>query len=242
MRHHSNTASAAPIRTRNRVVSAGRRPFMSLSPDELRLRLRTVLASTEPGDDTRLSLGGLSHAETQRHLHLIKDPLKAAAVLIPIVDRPTGLSFLLTQRSAALKNHAGQVAFPGGRVEADDPHAIGTALREAEEEIGLDPRRVEVIGYLNDHVILTGFRVTPVVAFIHPDGELALDHGEVDSVFELPLEKAFDSSRYHARSWSIGGEPVRFFELYHANRRVWGATAGMIASLARLLGVWSEPT
>ena len=195
---------------------------MSLSPDELRLRLRTVLASTEPGDDTRLSLGGLSHAETQRHLHLIKEPLKAAAVLIPIVDRPAGLSILLTQRSAGLKHHAGQV-------------------RDAEEELGLDPSRVEVLGYLNDHVILTGFRVTPVVAFIHPEGELALDHGEVDSVFELPLEKAFDSSRYHARSWSIGGEPVRFFELYHANRRVWGATAGMIASLARLLNVWREP-
>jgi 8-oxo-dGTP pyrophosphatase MutT (NUDIX family) len=215
---------------------------MLLSPDELRNRLRHVLGSTTPGDEATVSLGGLSQAETQRHLGLLTQPLKQAAVLVPILDRPTGLSLLLTQRSDGLKHHAGQVAFPGGRVEASDQNAISTALREAEEEIGLDPRRVEVLGYLNDHVILTGYRVTPVVAFVHPEGELSLDHGEVHSVFELPLEKALDGARYHAREWSIGGESVRFFELYHANRRVWGATAGMIASLGRLLDVWTDPT
>jgi 8-oxo-dGTP pyrophosphatase MutT (NUDIX family) len=216
--------------------------FMTLpDPDELRLRLRSALAHTTPGDDAEISLGGLSKAETQRLRHLLPESLKPAAVLVPILDRPEGLSLLLTQRSAGLRHHAGQVAFPGGRVEASDRDAVATALREAEEEIGLRPERVEVLGCLNDHVILTGFRVTPVVAFIHTEAELALDPSEVHSVFEMPLAKALDFRRYHAKSWSHHGETVHFFELYHARRRVWGATAGMIASLARLLDIWQEP-
>lgn len=214
---------------------------MQLTPDALRARLRAVLAGTVPGDPARLSLGGLNLAETLVQLRHVPDTLTPAAVLVPIVDRPEGLSLLLTQRSGGLKHHAGQVSFPGGRTEASDANPVATALREAQEEIGLAPSRVEVLGYLGDHLILTGYRVTPVVAFIHPHGALTLDHGEVHSVFELPLAKAFDGSRYHARSWSMGGEQVRFFDLYHANRRIWGATAGMIASLARLVGVWTDP-
>ncbi len=224
-----------------RPSADSRRSAVTAHRDDWRRRLRTALAATVPGDDAHLSMGGLSRNETLRHLHLVPKDLKRAAVLVPIIDRPTGLSFLLTQRSAALKHHAGQVSFPGGRVEETDVDAVATALREAREEIGLEPSRVEVLGYLGDHLILTGYRVTPVVALVHPDGELAIDPREVDSVFELPIEKAFDSRRYHARSWSMGGEHVRFFDLYHANRRIWGATAGMIASLARLLDTWTDP-
>jgi 8-oxo-dGTP pyrophosphatase MutT (NUDIX family) len=205
-------------------------------------RLRRALAGSRPAEDEYLSLGGLGRTETLRHLHLVPPNPTPAAVLIPILNRPEGLSLLLTQRSAALKHHAGQVAFPGGRTDAADASPLQTALREAEEEIGLDRSRVDVLGYLGDHLILTGYRVTPVVALVDPQGELRLDAGEVDAVFELPLTKAFDSSRYHARSWSMGGEHVRFFDLYHANRRIWGATAGMIASLARRVGVWTDPT
>jgi 8-oxo-dGTP pyrophosphatase MutT (NUDIX family) len=207
----------------------------------MRDRLRRALQGSRPGDPSRVSLGGLSLAETLAHLHLVPEPLTAAAVLVPILDRPDGLSLLLTQRAADLKHHAGQVSFPGGRCEAADADPAETALREAEEEVGLARDRVEILGYLGDHLILTGYRVTPVVALIRPEGELRVDRAEVDSVFELPLEKAFDSGRYHARSWSMGGEHVRFFDLYHANRRIWGATAGMIASLARLLNLWTDP-
>lgn len=209
--------------------------------EEWRERLREALRGTRPGLDEHLSLGGLPRAETERHLHLVPTALTPAAVLVPVMNRPEGLSLLLTQRSSALKHHAGQVAFPGGRTDAADRSPLDTALREAEEEIGLDRARVEVLGYLGDHLILTGYRVTPVVGLVRPDGDWRLDPSEVDAVFELPLCKAFDSGRYHARSWSMGGEPVRFFDLYHANRRIWGATAGMIASLGRCLGLWTDP-
>jgi 8-oxo-dGTP pyrophosphatase MutT (NUDIX family) len=214
---------------------------MTLAVDALRTRVRTALHGSRPGDESRLSLGGLSLSETLQHLHLVPERLTPAAVLIPILDRPEGLSVLLTQRSAELKHHAGQVSFPGGRCEATDLDPADTALREAEEEIGLARERVEILGYLGDHLILTGYRVTPVVALVRPEGDLRIDQSEVDSVFELPLDKALDARRYHARHWSMGGEHVRFFDLYHANRRIWGATAGMLASLARVLGLWTDP-
>ena len=214
---HSITVGRLPDRIRTADVPVS----MTLpSPDELRLRLRTALARSIPGADGEISLGGLSREHTKRLIHLLPPTLKPAAVLVPILDRPEGLSLLLTQRSAGLRHHAGQVAFPGGRVEAGDRDAVATALREAEEEIGLPPERVEVLGCLNDHVILTGFRVTPVVAFVRSEGDYALDPSEVHSVFEMPLAKALDFRRYHSRSWSQQGEKVHFFELYHARRRV----------------------
>lgn len=207
----------------------------------LRARLEAALCNTRPGDPARVSLGGLSAAETARHLHLLPPTLTPAAVLVPLMDRPDGLTVLLTQRSSHLRHHAGQVSFPGGRCDPQDTDAVATALREAEEEVGLAPERVRLLGFLGDHLILTGYRVTPVVALVDPAGDFRPDEREVAAVFELPLVKALDSRRYHARHWTMGDEAVRFFDLYHGGRRIWGATAGMLASLGRLLGDWQDP-
>lgn len=113
---------------------------------------------------------------------------RAAAVLVPLVMRPQGLTVLLTQRTQHLSTHAGQVSFPGGSREPDDPTPIATALRESREEIGLDAGAVEVIGRLPDYVTGTGFRVAPVVGLVRPSIELVADAGEVDEIFEVPLD------------------------------------------------------
>src|SRR6185436_26326 len=122
----------------------------------------------------------------------------------PLVEREDDLTVLLTQRATQLKNHAGQISFPGGRVEPDDEGPRGAALREAQEEIGLDPSFVDVVGYLPDHVIVSGYLVTPVVAFVQPGFELLLDAGEVESTFEVPVNFLFDPQNHRMRRRRIG--------------------------------------
>jgi 8-oxo-dGTP pyrophosphatase MutT (NUDIX family) len=158
-----------------------------------------------------------------------------AAVLMPLVERRE-LSVLFTQRATQLRNHAGQISFPGGRIEASDGSPSAAALREAREEIGLDERFVSVIGYLPDHVIITGFRITPVVAFVQPGFELLLASQEVEDTFEVPLSYLFDPAnhRLQRRRLSINGEEVDFREIPFGGRNIWGATAGMLLTLYRL--------
>ncbi|MBM3503080.1 MAG: CoA pyrophosphatase [Alphaproteobacteria bacterium] len=162
--------------------------------------------------------------------------LTAAGVLVPIIDRPGGATVLLTRRSDQLRDHAGQVSFPGGRIEADDSDAIAAAMREAEEEIGLDRRHVEVMGTLARYETRTGFVITPVVAVVEPRFELAVDSFEVAEVFEVPLAKALDEKSYerHTRIWR--GAERHFYVLPHERHFIWGATAGMLVSLCRRLG------
>jgi 8-oxo-dGTP pyrophosphatase MutT (NUDIX family) len=159
----------------------------------------------------------------------------AAAVLVPIVDHADGLTVLLTQRSPNLRTHAGQISFPGGRIEGGDTSALQAALREAEEEIGLAPEYVEVVGYLDAHLVLSGYWITPVVGFVRPGFALRLDAREVEAVFEVPLLYVLDPSNHHARQRHIGTTSVQVYDIPFEGRNIWGATAGMLVALQRLL-------
>jgi 8-oxo-dGTP pyrophosphatase MutT (NUDIX family) len=164
-------------------------------------------------------------------------PLTPAAVLFPIVLRDHGQTVLLTQRTAHLRDHAGQISFPGGRVEADDASPVHTALRETEEEIGLSREHVEILGYLPEYRTGTGFRVTPVVALVKPPFELALDSFEVAEAFEVPLAFLLDPSNHQRHSLHYRGALRHFFAMPYGDYFIWGATAGMIRSLSERLGL-----
>lgn len=158
-----------------------------------------------------------------------------AAVLVPLVERDEGLTVLLTQRSAQLRNHAGQISFPGGRIDPTDDGAMAAALRETEEEIGLSRDYIRIQGYLEPHIVLTGFCITPVVGFVRPGFSLELNSSEVDSVFEMPLLHLLDEANHSSRQRDIGGERVPVYDIPFGNHRIWGATAGILMALYRLL-------
>ncbi len=161
--------------------------------------------------------------------------LRPAAVLVPLVDRAEGMSVLLTQRTEHLSAHAGQIAFPGGRLEPEDPDAIAAALRETEEEIGLPREHVTLIGRLDTYVTGTGFEITPIVGIVSTPFTLTVDPFEVADVFEVPLPFVLDTSN-HRRTERIFEERRRvFFVLPYQNRNIWGATAGMLVNLAEVL-------
>ncbi|HXA35264.1 MAG TPA: NUDIX domain-containing protein [Steroidobacteraceae bacterium] len=158
-----------------------------------------------------------------------------AAVLVPLVDHATGLTVLLTQRAETLKDHAGQISFPGGRIEPGDEDAWHAALRETHEEIGLLPEFVEFAGYLPDHHVITGFRVTPVVGFVNPDYQLRIAHAEVRDVFEVPLDFILDSANHKSRLRKLGELTMEVHDIPYGERNIWGATAGMLMTLRRML-------
>jgi 8-oxo-dGTP pyrophosphatase MutT (NUDIX family) len=155
---------------------------------------------------------------------------KAAAVLVGVVERPGGLQVLLTQRHAGLNSHAGQIAFPGGRIDAGES-PLQAALREAEEETGLPPGHVEVVGFLDGYLTVTGYFVAPVVGLLKGDFPVVPQPGEVDDVFEVPLAFLLDSGNRetHTREWQ--GLTRRYFAYPFGDRYIWGATAGMIKNL-----------
>lgn len=153
-----------------------------------------------------------------------------AAVLVPIVARAEP-GLLLTLRTAALRTHAGQVAFPGGRLDPQED-AVAAALREANEEIGLDPGAVDVIGRIDPYRTITNFVVTPVVALIAPDLPLIPHDGEVADIFEVPLAFVTDSANRVLRHIDLQGRPRAYYEIQWRDRRIWGATAAMIVNLS----------
>jgi 8-oxo-dGTP pyrophosphatase MutT (NUDIX family) len=160
----------------------------------------------------------------------------AAAVLVPIIDRPDGLSVLFTLRTSHLKKHSGQVSFPGGRAEAGDASAEFTALRESEEEIGLKSDKVEVLARLPDYFTRnTGYRVTPVIGLLTPPFELAPDPNEVEDIFEVPLDFLLDPRNHRRATREFNGRTVEFWEMPYRDRYIWGATAGMVVNLYRFL-------
>lgn len=168
------------------------------------------------------------------------DPERAAArrrasVLVPIVARPEELTVLFTRRTAHLKNHSGQIAFPGGGAEPGDASPEATALRETAEEIGLDPARIELLGRLSDYHTRTGYRVTPVVGFVTPPVELELDAREVDEAFEVPLSFLLDPANHQRHQREFQGRTVPFYAIPYRDYYIWGATAGMLVNLYRFL-------
>ena len=156
-------------------------------------------------------------------------------MLVPLVERPDGLSVLLTKRTDHLHDHAGQVSFPGGRVEEHDDDAIATALRETEEEIGLLRDFVRIAGYLDAYETGTGFHITPVVGFVRPGFRLELDAFEVAEAFEVPLSFILDESNHqrHSRVWQ--GRRRHYYAMPYGDKYIWGATAGMLMNLYRRL-------
>ncbi len=159
-------------------------------------------------------------------------PLRDAAVLVPIVLERDMPQLILTKRSSALKHHPGQIAFPGGKVEQTDDGIVAAALREAEEEIGLDIGKAEVLGTLAPHETVTGFNVTPVVALISPDFEAKPDPSEVAEVFEVPFAHFLDTGNYLIESRLWRGQRRYFFTVPWGPYYVWGATARMLRALA----------
>jgi 8-oxo-dGTP pyrophosphatase MutT (NUDIX family) len=161
--------------------------------------------------------------------------LTPAAVLVPLVMRPDELTVLLTQRTAHLAVHAGQISFPGGRTEPTDADAIAAALRETEEEVGLPRDHVEVIGRLDTYLTSTGFEITPVVGLVRAPYPVTPDPFEVDEVFEVPLAFILDSANHQRQTREFKGRMRTFFVLPYQQRHIWGATAGMLVNLAEIL-------
>ena len=157
-----------------------------------------------------------------------------AAVLVAVVDRrePT---LILTLRPETMRKHPGQVSFPGGRIDPGDDGPVAAALREAEEEIGLPPDKVEVIGLVDVYRTITGFVVTPVVGIVPPDLPLRPHPGEVAALFEAPLHYLLDPAHQHVRSAMWRGQERHYYEIDYEGRRIWGATAAMIVNLSRRL-------
>lgn len=194
---------------------------MPLTLDEL----RTLLSGDRLAEEVVVEAGGPAH------------PLTPAAVLFPIVLREGGWTVLLTQRTAHLRDHAGQISFPGGRVEDTDASPVETALRETEEEIGLSRERIEILGRLPEYRTGTGFCVIPVVGLVHPPFSLSLDAFEVAEVFEVPFDFLLSPENHQRHSATVRGELRHYHAIPYGERFIWGATAGMIRSLTERLVV-----
>jgi 8-oxo-dGTP pyrophosphatase MutT (NUDIX family) len=162
-------------------------------------------------------------------------PLTPAAVLVPLVLREDEPTVLLTQRTDHLYDHAGQISFPGGRIDPGDESPEAAALRETEEEVGLPRERIELIGRLDTYLVRTGFEVTPVVGFVHPPFELDPDPFEVAEVFEVPLSFFMDRGNHERASREFQGTQRWFYVLQYQDRHIWGATAAMLVNLVDIL-------
>jgi 8-oxo-dGTP pyrophosphatase MutT (NUDIX family) len=160
---------------------------------------------------------------------------RPAAVLVPLVRRAPGLTVLLTQRTDDMPSHAGQIAFPGGRRQKDDKDAVATALRETEEEVGLERRFVDVVGMLDRYRTGTGYEITPVVGIVEPGFTTRADPREVADVFEVPLEHFLDERNHRIDSRVWQGHERRYYAMPYGERYIWGATAGMLKNLHFIL-------
>jgi 8-oxo-dGTP pyrophosphatase MutT (NUDIX family) len=199
--------------------------------------IRTRLAGTElPDDPSRV----VFPPEYERWPPEIRQKMgggafKTAGVLVPIIERRDELSVLLTRRAAHLRYHPGQVSFPGGRMESDDPDIEATALRETHEEVGIRPRDVEIAGYLDPVLTITGYTVTPVVGLLQPSVEFIVDPTEVQHAFEVPLSFLLDENNAHESERILHGVPIPVVEFNYASERIWGATANIVMILRNIL-------
>jgi 8-oxo-dGTP pyrophosphatase MutT (NUDIX family) len=189
-----------------------------LSPDELRTRLASIV-------------GGNDVVYGEEIVGLLEEPPVPAAVLVPIVmgDEP---SLLLTRRTSHLKKHAGQISFPGGRIDPDDTDAEAAALREAHEEIALDPAKVEVVGRMDDYVTGTGYRITPVIGLLPPGLTYIPSPREVESIFEFPFSVLLDPEAPRRQKQHVRGQWREYWVWPHPEHFIWGATAAIMHHLA----------
>ena len=194
-------------------------------PEIIRARLQARHDPTALGGDhvvTGIPATGVSDA-------------RPAAVLVPLIAHHSGLTILLTQRTQHLAHHAGQVSFPGGRAEDEDNGPIATALRESQEEIGLAPENVEILGFLERYKTVTGFMVTPVVGLVKPPLALQADPHEVDKVFEVPLDFLLDRTNHQRHSRMFKGQRRYYYALLYGDYYIWGATAAMLIGFVRTI-------
>ncbi|MGE0737223.1 MAG: CoA pyrophosphatase [Alphaproteobacteria bacterium] len=166
---------------------------------------------------------------------VIKQPLVPAAVLVPLVDRPDGMTVMLTQRTDHLVKHAGQISFPGGRLEAGDVSPAAAALRETEEEVGLPASQVSIVGRLDDYVTGTGFLIAPVVGIVRVPYDVKLDPYEVADLFEVPLSFFLDPANHQRHSRMLNGIERHYYAMPYGERYIWGATASMLVNLYDVL-------
>ncbi|MDA7947022.1 MAG: CoA pyrophosphatase [Hyphomicrobiaceae bacterium] len=205
----------------------------AFSVADLRVRAEGVL--TPPGQHVAEADGTSLRHDFELDPELAnldgKHEKRFAAVLVPIIERDGQASVLFTQRTDDLPTHAGQISFPGGKTDAADANAVETALREAWEEISLDRRFVDPIGFLQDYVTSTGYCIAPLVAVIRQGYSIVPDHNEVADVFDVPLSFLMDAKNHeiHTREWR--GRKRQFYAMPYGDRFIWGATAGMLRNL-----------
>ncbi|MEM7461767.1 MAG: CoA pyrophosphatase [Pseudomonadota bacterium] len=159
---------------------------------------------------------------------VVKNAVTPAAVLIPLVERSDDLQFVFTKRTAHLKSHSGQIAFPGGKIDAQDQDAVSAALREAHEEIDLDPHHVEIIGNLPDYFTGSGYRISPVLALVDGNTQLHPNPDEVEYIFEVPMSFLMNVDNHHMGSRKFKGSDRYFYEMPYQEHYIWGVTAGIV--------------
>jgi len=191
-------------------------------------KLITQRLQTDDGSGARAPNG--DHA-LNFHLPPLTGRMTPASVLVPLVERPGGMTMLLTKRAMHLAAHAGQVSFPGGRREAHDTDAVATALRETEEEVGIERKLVDVVGRLDEYRTGTGYAITPVVGFVGQGFSLRVDPFEVAEVFEVPFEFLMDPVNHRRERVQWQGAMREYYAMPYGDYNIWGATAGMIRNL-----------
>jgi 8-oxo-dGTP pyrophosphatase MutT (NUDIX family) len=204
-----------------------------------KLKARISLKDGGVGDDVCLPLEGDHTLNPDFGLHpFARHKNKRASVLVPIIDRPEGLTVLLTKRTDHLPDHPGQIAFPGGGEEPRDVDAIAAALRETEEEVGIPGEFIEVLGILPPYKTGTGFHLTTVIAMVNPNFKLVLDEQEVKEVFEVPLAFFLNPDNHKKHSPELMGKPRHSYAMTYGNYFIWGVTAGVLVNVYAALKIY----